>query len=77
MSGFSQSDWTVLVAMIVAVVGTHTLAAHVLLAAIRDIHRAINSRMDELVAETKRASIAEGRDQMRDERLHEPKGPAA
>ena len=65
MLKWSVSDWIAFLGALTTVVGAIAAATIKLLDRIREIHLSINSRMDQLVAETRKSSLAEGRDQMR------------
>ena len=65
MAHWTSADWTAFLGALAALVGAIVAGTIKVLQSIQAIHLAINSRMDELVAETRKASLAEGRDQMR------------
>ena len=62
MKDFTATDWIGICAALGTLVGAVTAGTLKVLAAIKEIHLAINSRMDELVAETRKASMAEGKE---------------
>gem|GEM_PF-6472486 len=62
---WTAAEWTTFLGALATVFAAIAAATIKVLDKIKEIHLAINSRMDELVAETRKASLAEGRDQMR------------
>lgn len=60
-----MQDWIQLITATGTILTTIVTCAFKILGAINQIHIAINSRMDELLQQTKKAATAEGRDQVR------------
>ena len=65
MDKFTAQDWTVFFTGVVTVIGALAAATVKILAAIKEVHLSVNSRMDQLLAESRKASLAEGRDSQR------------
>lgn len=76
MKQYSPTEWAAFLGAVAAVITALLAGFASVLAAVKQVHLSINSRMDELVAATREASLAEGRDQMRDRGGAGPTGEA-